>query len=131
MTLTASCNFGNRQTREAQGVSPTLDSEDAPHWGPVAVVADPQAPAKEEGTQAPCGPDQGRSDWEGQDGEGRGGQELLCTYFAVIISLSLREQVLRDRQLVALMHVRDSYVFHGVDIGRYCDCCLVYMIPIW
>lgn len=75
--------------REAWGGSPILDSEEAPHREPVAVVEDTQSPANEDGTPAPCGPDQGHSDWEGQDGEGRGGRELLCTYFAVIISLSL------------------------------------------
>lgn len=47
-----------------------------------------QSPAKEDGTQAPCSPGQGLSDWEGQDGEASGGGELLCTYFVVIISLN-------------------------------------------
>lgn len=58
--------------REAWGGSPILDSEEAPHREPVAVVEDTQSPANEDGTPAPCGPDQGHSDWEGQDGEGLG-----------------------------------------------------------
>jgi len=58
---------------------------------------------------------------EGQAEEGSGGGEQLCTDFGVVVSISLREQVLickRDRQLVVLNSAREGkfYVFHGVDI---------------
>lgn len=52
---------------------------------------------------------------------------ILCSYHFS----KFREQGLSDRQLVVFMHVRDSYVFHGVDIGLYCDRSPVYMIPVW
>lgn len=48
----------------------------------------PPSPQLKDGTQAPCSPGQGLSDWEGQDGEASGGGELLCTYFVVIMSLN-------------------------------------------
>lgn len=101
VTLTTSCNFENEQMSGARGVAPTLDSEEALHWEPGALVEDTQSPAEEDGTQAPCIPDQGHGDWEGQAEEGRRGGQLLCTDFGVVISLCLREQVLiykRDRQ---------------------------------
>lgn len=50
MTLTTSCNFENEQMRQARGVAPTLDSEEALHREPGALMEDTQSPAKEDGT---------------------------------------------------------------------------------
>lgn len=99
-----------------------------PHWTrkklhpgrPLAPVEDTQSPAQQGGTRAPCGPDGGHSDWEGEAEERSGGGELLCTYFGVIISLNLREQVSvskRHRQEGSAACEGQFRVVRGVEIG--------------